>query len=233
MAWGALLHWTKVPGLAFCEDASEQPGRPSPGSITSRHGWAGSPGHTRRASSLELLISTRSVKANSSTFGRYCCAMGFGYGGPRYPRLQGATRIVFERAPWGTVAMYACAAAWVWDRQRRGLIRPEEIEAIIVREGGVAALAKVYRREHGSGRAAPKPSRAIYETTLASIPRAGFILGDTAKQLPEHDLLAVVRRDARGRRYVVPLDLAESRVRELVVRVTRNARRTLKATKTG
>jgi hypothetical protein len=56
--------------------------------------------------------------------------------------LQGAARIIFERAPWGTVAMYACATAWVWDRQRRGLIRPEEIEAIVVREGGVAALAK-------------------------------------------------------------------------------------------
>ena len=147
--------------------------------------------------------------------------------------LQGATRIVFERAPWGTVAMYACAAAWVWDRQRRGLIRPEEIEAIIVREGGVAALAKAYRREHGSGRAAPKASRAVYETALAAIPRAGFVLGDAAKQLPEHDLLAVVRRDARGRRYVVPLALSESRVRELVVRMTRNTGRTVKAAKTG
>jgi hypothetical protein len=42
-----------------------------------------------------------------------------------------------------------------------------------------------------------------------------------------------VRRDTRGRRYVVPLGLAESRVRELVVRVTRNARRTVKAAKTG
>jgi len=147
--------------------------------------------------------------------------------------LQGATRIVFERAPWGTTAMYACAAAWVWDRQRRGLIRPEEIEAIVVREGGVAALAKAYRREHGSGRAAPKASRAVYETALAAIPRAGFVLGDAAKQLPEHDLLAVVRRDARGRRYVLPLGLSESRVRELVVRVTRNGRRPMKAAKTG
>ena len=147
--------------------------------------------------------------------------------------LQGATRIVFERAPWGTVSMYSCCAAWVWDRQRRGLIRPEEIEAIVVREGGVAALAKVYRREHGSGRAAPKTSRAVYETVLAAIPRAGFVLGDAAKQLPDHDLLAVVRRDARGRRYVVPLDLAESRVRELVVRVTRNGRRALKVAKTA
>jgi hypothetical protein len=147
--------------------------------------------------------------------------------------LQGAARVVFERAPWGTVAMYACAAAWVWDRQRRGLIRPEEIEAIVVREGGVAALAKAYRREHGSGRAAPKASRAVYETALATIPRAGFALGDAAKRLPEHDLLAVVRRDARGRAYVVPLGLSESRVRELVVRVTRNARRTVKPAKTG
>jgi len=59
------------------------------------------------------------------------------------------------------------------------------------------------------------------------------VLGDAAKQLPEHDVLAVVRRDARGRRYVVPLGLPESRVRELVVRVTRNALRTLKAAKTG
>lgn len=147
--------------------------------------------------------------------------------------LQGATRIVFERAPWGTLAMYACAAAWVWDRQRRGLIQPEEIEAIVVREGGVAALAKAYRRDHGSGRAAPKASRAVYETALATIPRAGFVLGDAAKQLPDHDLLAVVRRDARGRRYVVALDLPQSRVRELVVRITRNARRPIKVAKTG
>jgi hypothetical protein len=112
------------------------------------------------------------------------------------------------------------------------VIRLEEIEAIVVREGGVAALAKAYRREHGSGRAAPKPSRAVYETALAAIPRAGFVLGDAAKQFPEHDLLAVVRRDSRCRRYVVPLGLSESRVRELVVRVTRNARRTVLA-KTG
>jgi hypothetical protein len=89
------------------------------------------------------------------------------------------------------------------------------------------------RREHGSGRAAPKPSRAVYESALAAIPPAGFVLGDAAKQLPEHDLLAVVRRDARGRRYVVPLGLSESRVRELVVRVTRNARRTVKPARTG
>jgi hypothetical protein len=147
--------------------------------------------------------------------------------------LQGAARIVFERAPWGTTAMYACAAAWVWDRQRRGLIRPEEIEAIVVREGGVAALAKAYRREHGSGRAAPKASRTVYETALAAIPRAGFVLSDAAKQLPKHDLLGVIRRDARGRRYVLPLGLSESRVRELVVRVTRNGRRPMKAAKTG
>ena len=147
--------------------------------------------------------------------------------------LQGATRVVFEHAPWGTVAMYACAAAWVWDRQRRGLIQPEEIEALVVREGGVAALAKAYRREHGSGRAGPKATRAVYETTLASMPRAGFVLGDATKQLPDGDLLAVIRCDTRGRRYVVALDFPESRVRELIVRITRNARRPIKAAKTG
>jgi hypothetical protein len=147
--------------------------------------------------------------------------------------LQGATRIVFEHGPWGTVAMYACAAAWVWDRLRRGLIQPDEIEAIVVREGGVAAVAKAYRRQHGSGRAGPKASRAIYETTLASMPRAGFVLGEAAKHLPDSDLLAVIRRDARGRRYVVALELPETRVRELIVRVTRDARHSGKVTKTG
>ncbi len=147
--------------------------------------------------------------------------------------LQGATRIVFERAPWGTVAMYACAAAWVWDRQRHGLIQPEEIEGIVVREGGVAKLAKTYRQEHGSGRAAPKASRGVYEAMLVSMPHGGFIVGDAAKQLPERDLLAVVRRDAKGRRYVVPLDLTEPYVRELVVRVTRGGRRHVKAAKAG
>lgn len=141
--------------------------------------------------------------------------------------LQGAARAVFGRAPWGTISTYSCAAGWIWDRIRRDLIKPEEIEAVVVREGGVAALAKRYRKEHRSGRTSPNSSKAMYRVALDSLSHAGFLVGDS-KHLPGHDTVAVIRKDAKGRREVLILDMAENQVRELVVRLTRRDRRVVK-----
>lgn len=146
--------------------------------------------------------------------------------------LQGAARALFAKAPWGTISTYACAAGWVWDRVRRGLIQLEEIEAVVVREGGVALLAKRYRRERQSGRLSPNSSKAVYRTALDRLARAGFVVGDS-KRLPPHDAVAVIRKDAKGRREVRILDMNESRVREFVIRLTRRDRRTQKAAKSA
>ncbi len=146
--------------------------------------------------------------------------------------LQGAARAIFGRAPWGTISTYACAAGWVWDRLRRDLIPLEEIEAVIVREGGVAALARRYRKERRSGRASPNSSKAVYGIALDGLSRAGFVVGDP-KRLPAHDAVAVIRKDTKGRREVLIIDMPETRVRELVIRVTRRDRRTGKAAKSA
>jgi hypothetical protein len=58
------------------------------------------------------------------------------------------------------------------------------------------------------------------------------VVGDP-KRLPAHDAVAVIRKDTKGRREVLIIDMPETRVRELVIRVTRRDRRTGKAAKSA
>jgi hypothetical protein len=67
----------------------------------------------------------------------------------------------------------------------------------------------------------------MYRVALDSLSHAGFLVGDS-KHLPGHDTVAVIRKDAKGRREVLILDMAENQVRELVVRLTRRDRRVVK-----
>jgi len=131
-----------------------------------------------------------------------------------------AAKVAFAEAPRSSVGRYAAAMAWAWERVKSGAIRPDQIAAYIVREGGVTGVALAYLEQHGRG-SNRGVNRGLFEAILDDLPDLGLItvrdpdieVGDTA--------LAVIRRDPRGRFRITLVDQDPQRVRQTVLRFAR------------
>lgn len=135
---------------------------------------------------------------------------------------QGAARLMFERAPASTVNMYAAAMGWGLEKVRRSHAGIDELADLIVREGGVDSVGKQFSRSIGGRGRTPVIANAAFEAAVAKLPKAGAMVGDA--RLDVEEMLALVRRDSKGRRTVYLIDDDRHRVRATVLRHVRRTR---------
>jgi len=139
---------------------------------------------------------------------------------------QGAVRMIFPKeTPASTINTYSLAGGWAYERVRKGIIEIDAVEALVVREGGLAALARAYRKDHPRRRASPG-GQGRYEAVIAKLPKIGALLADSDLEIGS-DALALVRTDAGGRRLVLLVETQSARLREIILRVERERRRKL------
>ena len=129
---------------------------------------------------------------------------------------------MFERAPASTVNMYAAAMGWGLEKIRRGHTGIDELAELIVREGGVDFVGKEFSRSIGGRGRTSVITNAAFEAAVAKLPKAGAVVGDA--RLDAEEMLALVRRDSKGRRTVYVIDDDRYRVRATVLRHVRRSR---------
>ena len=132
---------------------------------------------------------------------------------------QGAARLMLQHAPAATVNMYAHAMGWTLERLRKGHAEIGELAGLIVREGGVQAVARAFAKSVGGQSRDTAVSSAAFELAVLRLPRAGMLVGTT--DIDADEVLALVRRDSTGRRVVLVVETDRSRVRSAVIRHTR------------
>jgi site-specific DNA-methyltransferase (adenine-specific) len=132
---------------------------------------------------------------------------------------QGAARLMFERAPTSTVNMYASAMGWAFEKLRQGRAEIDELAELIVQEGGVDAVGKEFARSVGGRGRTFVVTNVAFEAAVAKLTKAGTMIGDA--QLETDEMLALVRRDRRGRRTVYVIETDAHRVRAAVLRYGR------------
>lgn len=134
-----------------------------------------------------------------------------------------AAKLVFAHAPRSSVGRYAAAMAWAWERVKAGAIKPDQVAAYVVREGGVTAIALAYLEKHGRGNN-QGIGRSLFDAVLGSLPDLGYVTVRNPGIELADAALAVVRRDPRGRLKVSIVEQDLKRVRATVVRFGRRDR---------
>ena len=132
---------------------------------------------------------------------------------------QGTARLMFERSPSVTVAMYAWAMAWGLKQIEHGHTTLERLADLIVQEGGVQAVARAFSKSVGIRGRLLTITNHDYELAVSQLARVGMLVGDANLDIQE--ALALVRTDPKGRRVVHLIEADPHRVRVAVIRYSR------------